>query len=157
MFRPCIDLHEGKVKQIVGGSLGKASVLRLQQFDAVGQAVKIGINNQQRILSGNHGGGNGGVEKSHHFSRPAKFRVQGGQLRGVRLAKRINETAKFIFVKPPRAFAQMRFDGWMRAHKEFRRDVSWNVKEAVMRGDERFQSANFFQRRSERWYQSRPA
>ena len=22
MFRPCIDLHEGKVKQIVGGSLG---------------------------------------------------------------------------------------------------------------------------------------
>jgi phosphoribosylformimino-5-aminoimidazole carboxamide ribotide isomerase len=24
MFRPCIDLHEGKVKQIVGGTLGKA-------------------------------------------------------------------------------------------------------------------------------------
>jgi len=24
MFRPCIDLHEGKVKQIVGGSLGEA-------------------------------------------------------------------------------------------------------------------------------------
>src|SRR5205807_1164987 len=23
MFRPCIDLHEGKVKQIVGGSLGE--------------------------------------------------------------------------------------------------------------------------------------
>ena len=28
MFRPCIDLHEGKVKQIVGGSLGEASALR---------------------------------------------------------------------------------------------------------------------------------
>lgn len=29
MFRPCIDLHEGKVKQIVGGSLsGDASTLR---------------------------------------------------------------------------------------------------------------------------------
>ena len=26
MFRPCIDLHEGKVKQIVGGSLGAAGV-----------------------------------------------------------------------------------------------------------------------------------
>jgi len=26
MFRPCIDLHEGKVKQIVGGSLGDAGV-----------------------------------------------------------------------------------------------------------------------------------
>jgi phosphoribosylformimino-5-aminoimidazole carboxamide ribotide isomerase len=25
MFRPCIDLHEGKVKQIVGGTLGAAS------------------------------------------------------------------------------------------------------------------------------------
>src|ERR1700746_1124343 len=24
MFRPCIDLHEGKVKQIVGGSLSEA-------------------------------------------------------------------------------------------------------------------------------------
>ena len=27
MFRPCIDLHEGKVKQIVGGSLGEAGIL----------------------------------------------------------------------------------------------------------------------------------
>jgi len=26
MFRPCIDLHEGKVKQIVGGSLGAAGL-----------------------------------------------------------------------------------------------------------------------------------
>ncbi len=26
MFRPCIDLHEGKVKQIVGGSLGDAGL-----------------------------------------------------------------------------------------------------------------------------------
>jgi len=25
MFRPCIDLHEGKVKQIVGGTLGEAA------------------------------------------------------------------------------------------------------------------------------------
>ena len=28
MFRPCIDLHEGKVKQIVGGTLGAGSGLR---------------------------------------------------------------------------------------------------------------------------------
>src|SRR5262245_12404160 len=28
MFRPCIDLHEGKVKQIVGGTLGAQSGLR---------------------------------------------------------------------------------------------------------------------------------
>ena len=26
MFRPCIDLHEGKVKQIVGGTLGAAGL-----------------------------------------------------------------------------------------------------------------------------------
>ena len=29
MSRPCLDLPEGKVKQIVGGSPGKAGVLRL--------------------------------------------------------------------------------------------------------------------------------
>jgi phosphoribosylformimino-5-aminoimidazole carboxamide ribotide isomerase len=28
MFRPCIDLHEGKVKQIVGGTLGEGAGLR---------------------------------------------------------------------------------------------------------------------------------
>jgi phosphoribosylformimino-5-aminoimidazole carboxamide ribotide isomerase len=28
MFRPCIDLHEGKVKQLVGGTLADASSLR---------------------------------------------------------------------------------------------------------------------------------
>ena len=28
MFRPCIDLHEGKVKQIVGGTLDGAAVPR---------------------------------------------------------------------------------------------------------------------------------
>jgi phosphoribosylformimino-5-aminoimidazole carboxamide ribotide isomerase len=28
MFRPCIDLHEGKVKQIVGGTLGAPEILR---------------------------------------------------------------------------------------------------------------------------------
>jgi phosphoribosylformimino-5-aminoimidazole carboxamide ribotide isomerase len=28
MFRPCIDLHEGKVKQIVGGTLGALEDLR---------------------------------------------------------------------------------------------------------------------------------
>src|ERR1700728_2406526 len=28
MFRPCIDLHEGKVKQIVGGTLGAPANLR---------------------------------------------------------------------------------------------------------------------------------
>src|SRR5271155_5013069 len=26
MFRPCIDLHEGKVKQIVGGTLGDSTL-----------------------------------------------------------------------------------------------------------------------------------
>ena len=28
MFRPCIDLHEGKVKQIVGGTLGAPAAMR---------------------------------------------------------------------------------------------------------------------------------
>ena len=32
MFRPCIDLHEGKVKQIVGGTLGSAPGLLQTHF-----------------------------------------------------------------------------------------------------------------------------
>ena len=32
MFRPCIDLHEGRVKQIVGGSLGDAPGLLRTNF-----------------------------------------------------------------------------------------------------------------------------
>lgn len=34
MFRPCIDLHEGKVKQIVGGTLGAPSALRTNYVSA---------------------------------------------------------------------------------------------------------------------------
>jgi phosphoribosylformimino-5-aminoimidazole carboxamide ribotide isomerase len=34
MFRPCIDLHEGKVKQIVGGSLGADPALLRTNFVA---------------------------------------------------------------------------------------------------------------------------
>src|SRR6267154_225539 len=32
MFRPCIDLHEGKVKQIVGGTLGDGSAALKTNF-----------------------------------------------------------------------------------------------------------------------------
>jgi phosphoribosylformimino-5-aminoimidazole carboxamide ribotide isomerase len=34
MFRPCIDLHEGKVKQIVGGTLGAPAALRTNYVSA---------------------------------------------------------------------------------------------------------------------------
>jgi phosphoribosylformimino-5-aminoimidazole carboxamide ribotide isomerase len=47
LFRPCIDLHEGQVKQIVGGTLSDHNpttlktnfVARLVQFPAIYQST----------------------------------------------------------------------------------------------------------------------
>ena len=66
MFRPCIDLHEGKVKQIVGGSLGEAGLktnfvsdrsaawfAELYQRDDLrgGHVIKLGPNNDDQALA----------------------------------------------------------------------------------------------------------
>ena len=64
-FRPCIDLHQGKVKQIVGGSLSDtgAKTNFVSSFDAAyyanlyqqnqlggGHVIALGPNNQQQVL-----------------------------------------------------------------------------------------------------------
>ena len=64
-FRPCIDLHQGKVKQIVGGSLSDTGVKTnfVSSFDAAyyaklyqqnqlggGHVIALGPNNQQQVL-----------------------------------------------------------------------------------------------------------
>ena len=66
MFRPCIDLHEGQVKQIVGGSLGDASLrtnfvseksaawfAKLYQRDQLfgGHVIMLGAGNETEALS----------------------------------------------------------------------------------------------------------
>ena len=65
IFRPCIDLHKGKVKQIVGGSLSEADVKTnfVSDKDASfyanlyrehqlrgGHIISLGANNQQQVL-----------------------------------------------------------------------------------------------------------
>lgn len=66
LFRPCIDLHQGKVKQIVGGSLNSSGAQTnfVSQHDACfyaelykqhnldgGHVISLGPNNQQQALS----------------------------------------------------------------------------------------------------------
>ena len=65
-FRPCIDLHQGQVKQIVGGSLSDAGAktnfvsthdaayyaeLYRQQGLTGGHVIALGPNNQQQVLA----------------------------------------------------------------------------------------------------------
>ena len=65
-FRPCIDLHEGKVKQIVGGSLNNSGAetnfvsqysadhyakLYKQQHLKGGHVISLGANNKQQVLA----------------------------------------------------------------------------------------------------------
>ena len=65
LFRPCIDLHEGQVKQIVGGSLldsgadtnfvsdkqgSHYAVLYKSLFLEGGHVISLGANNQQAVL-----------------------------------------------------------------------------------------------------------
>ena len=52
MFRPCIDLHEGKVKQIVGGTLG-AAALRTN-FISEKPAAWFAVLYRRDALSGGH-------------------------------------------------------------------------------------------------------
>jgi phosphoribosylformimino-5-aminoimidazole carboxamide ribotide isomerase len=66
MFRPCIDLHEGKVKQIVGGTLGAAALrtnfisekpaawfAELYRRDALtgGHIIQLGAGNEAAALA----------------------------------------------------------------------------------------------------------
>jgi phosphoribosylformimino-5-aminoimidazole carboxamide ribotide isomerase len=67
LFRPCIDLHQGQVKQIVGGTLTEsgastnfisnqsatyyADLYRQHQLTG-GHIIALGPNNQQQVLAG---------------------------------------------------------------------------------------------------------
>ncbi len=51
MFRPCIDLHEGKVKQIVGGTLGAAG-LRTNFVSAQSAAWFAGLYRRDNLRGG---------------------------------------------------------------------------------------------------------
>ena len=81
MFRPCIDLHEGKVKQIVGGTLGAPANLRTN-FVAEKPAAWFAELYKRDGLSGGHvimlGAGNESEARSALAAFRGGFHVGGG-------------------------------------------------------------------------------
>ena len=81
MFRPCIDLHEGKVKQIVGGTLGAPGRLRTN-FVAAQPAAWFAELYKRDGLTGGHiimlGLGNEAEARSALAAFPGGLQIGGG-------------------------------------------------------------------------------
>lgn len=80
MFRPCIDLHEGKVKQIVGGTLGDAGLRT--NFVSEKPAAWFAELYGRDALKGGHvimlGGGNETAARSALAAYPGGMHIGGG-------------------------------------------------------------------------------
>ena len=82
-FRPCIDLHEGKVKQIVGSTLGDAAAHRLvTNFESDRSAADFARLYREDNLPGGHvimlGPGNGAAALDALAAYPGGLQVGGG-------------------------------------------------------------------------------
>ena len=82
-FRPCIDLHQGKVKQIVGGTLDDEDSGRLEtNFEAEKPAQWYARRYRQDQLTGGHiiqlGGGNQEAAKAALAAWPLGMQIGGG-------------------------------------------------------------------------------
>src|SRR5580698_2787241 len=81
MFRPCIDLHEGKVKQIVGGTLGASENLRTN-FVSEKPAAWFAELYKRDGLAGGHvimlGAGNESEARSALAAFPGGLHIGGG-------------------------------------------------------------------------------
>lgn len=82
MFRPCIDLHEGKVKQIVGGTLGQAPSDLRTNFVSERSSVYYAELYRRDGLSGGHvimlGPGNEGAGRAALKAYPGGLQIGGG-------------------------------------------------------------------------------
>jgi phosphoribosylformimino-5-aminoimidazole carboxamide ribotide isomerase len=80
MFRPCIDLHEGKVKQIVGGTLGDSSLRT--NFVSEKPAAWFAELYKRDGLTGGHvimlGAGNENAARSALETFPGGLQIGGG-------------------------------------------------------------------------------
>lgn len=80
MFRPCIDLHEGKVKQIVGGTLTDAGV-RTNFVSEKSAAWFADIYRRDRLTGGHVimlGGGNEAAARAALATYPGGLHIGGG-------------------------------------------------------------------------------
>src|SRR6266850_7382996 len=82
MFRPCIDLHEGKVKQIVGCTLDSASAQLKTNFVSDRPAAWFADLYKRDGLTGGHvimlGPGNDAAARSALESYPGGLQIGGG-------------------------------------------------------------------------------
>ena len=82
MFRPCIDLHEGKVKQIVGGTLGGEQRRLQTNFVSSRSAAWYASLYKQDKLKGGHvimlGPGNEGEARAALAAYPGGLQIGGG-------------------------------------------------------------------------------
>ncbi len=82
MFRPCIDLHEGKVKQIVGGSLSDdASTLRTNFVSERSAAWYADLYRRDQLRGGHIimlGAGNEAAARDALLAYPGGMQVGGG-------------------------------------------------------------------------------
>jgi phosphoribosylformimino-5-aminoimidazole carboxamide ribotide isomerase len=82
MFRPCIDLHEGKVKQIVGGTLGDSPGRLRTNFVSEQSAAWYADLYQRDGLKGGHvimlGAGNDAEAKTALAAYPGGLQIGGG-------------------------------------------------------------------------------
>src|SRR5437879_13884330 len=82
MFRPCIDLHEGKVKQIVGGTLGAESGGLRTNFVSEKSAAIYAELYQRDGLKGGHvvmlGPGNEASAREALSAYPGGLQIGGG-------------------------------------------------------------------------------
>jgi|SRR5450756_1541189 len=80
MFRPCIDLHEGKVKQIVGGTLGEAGLRT--NFVSDQSAASFAKIYRRDALFGGHvimlGPGNNAAARAALAAFPGGLHIGGG-------------------------------------------------------------------------------
>jgi phosphoribosylformimino-5-aminoimidazole carboxamide ribotide isomerase len=82
MFRPCIDLHEGKVKQLVGGTLGDDPARVQTNFVADKDAAWYAALYRRDGLRGGHviqlGGGNEAAARAALAAYPGGLQIGGG-------------------------------------------------------------------------------
>lgn len=82
MFRPCIDLHDGRVKQIVGGSLGDSPGQLRTNFVSDRPAAWFAELYQRDQLTGGHvimlGAGNESAARSALQAYPGGLQIGGG-------------------------------------------------------------------------------
>ena len=101
MFRPCIDLHEGRVKQVVGGTFGQGEAAPQTNFVSEHDAAWFATTFRHDRLTGGHvirlGPGNDPAARSALNAYRQGLQLGGG-VTGANALEWINEGASHVIV-----------------------------------------------------------